>query len=303
MKKIYVSLIGGFGNQLFIYAFSRYLMNQYNVRVILDSSFYQNSNIKVYLKKFNLKNIYLENIFIKKFKYLKFLQIFPYKSRYLFLKFFFQTKLKNIYFEKRVDLSFFYRKPHDSSYICSNKNFKINNLDYIYGYFQNEKYFKKIVDLKNEIIPISSISKVKVLNIFKEINKNSSALHIRSSESNDYNFNMVDHKYFAKAIKKLKQNGVLNFYVFTDDIKEAEKLIKKIKNFNNYKFIHTYSLNTIEEFYLMSLFKNIIISISTFSWWAAFLNHENKKNIVQPSFWFKNSPVPKSLKIDKSIII
>ena len=63
MKKIYVSLIGGFGNQLFIYAFSRYLMNQYNVRVILDSSFYQNSNIKVYLKKFNLKNIFsLKNL-------------------------------------------------------------------------------------------------------------------------------------------------------------------------------------------------------------------------------------------------
>ena len=303
MKTVYVSLIGGFGNQLFIYAFSRYLIKKYNVKVVLDTSFYQSSNIKIYLKKFNLKKIYFENIFIKKFKYLKYLQFFPYKSRHLLLKLFFHTKLKNIYFEKRVDLGYFFRKPHDLSYICNNKNFNINQIDYIYGYFQNEKYFKKNIDFEKGLIPISLVSKIKVQNIFKEINKDSSAMHIRSSESNDYNFSMVDQKYFREAIKKLKQKNILNFYIFSDNVKEAEKLIQKIDNFNNYKIVDTYSLSIIEEFYLMSLFKNIIISISTFSWWAAFLNHKNKKNIVQPSLWFKNSPVPKSMIIDKSIII
>ena len=55
MKKIYVSLIGGFGNQLFIYAFSKYLSKKFNIKVILDTSFYQTSKIKIEIEKFNIK--------------------------------------------------------------------------------------------------------------------------------------------------------------------------------------------------------------------------------------------------------
>ncbi len=303
MKKIYVSLIGGFGNQLFIYAFSKYLSKKFNIKVILDTSFYQTSKIKIELEKFNIKKIYKEDIFNEKFKYLKFLQVIPYEKRYLFLRIFFFSKIKHIFFEKRVDLDFFYRKPHDLSYICNDKNFKTKNIDYIYGYFQNEKYFYRDFNLEKELVPTSRMSQNKIKNIYSKIKENSCAMHIRSFDSNDYNFTMLNHNYFMKAIQSIEKKGISKFYIFTDNVKHAKSIIQKIDKFNNYKFIKLYSLNTIEEFYLMSLFKNIIISISTFSWWAAFLGHSKKDNIVQPSIWFKNLPLPKSLKINKSIIL
>ncbi len=38
----------------------------------------------------------------------------------------------------------------------------------------------------------------------------------------------------------------------------------------------------------MTKCKHHIISNSTFSWWSAFLNKNNKKLIIYPSVWFKN---------------
>ena len=48
-----------------------------------------------------------------------------------------------------------------------------------------------------------------------------------------------------KAIKRIEKR-ISEFYIFTDDIKQAKNIIQKIDMFNNYKFIKLYSLNTIE---------------------------------------------------------
>ena len=40
----------GFGNQLFIYAFSKYLSKKFNIKVILDTSFYQTSKLRLKLR-------------------------------------------------------------------------------------------------------------------------------------------------------------------------------------------------------------------------------------------------------------
>ena len=96
--------------------------------------------------------------------------------------------------------------------------------------------------------------------------------------------------------------NIEKFIIFTDNINYSRNIVKNLKNLKNFLFINEYQLSTIEEFYLLSKFENIITSISTYSWWAAFLNNK-KDHIIQPNFWFKNTELPKSLKIENSILL
>ena len=59
-----------------------------------------------------------------------------------FLEFFF-SKIKHIFFEKSRS-RFFYRKPHDLSYICNDKNFKLKTLIIYMVIFRMKNIFIKI---------------------------------------------------------------------------------------------------------------------------------------------------------------
>ena len=302
MKKIHLSLIGGLGNQLFVYAFACHLIKKYKVHIIFDTSFYSYSKIKIKINQLNVNKLDTKNLYGKRFAFLKFFQVLPEKYRHHFIKFF---SINNIKYEKGVDLERFHRNPPNSNFIFEFNDKEINSIDYLYGYFQNKYYLTNVLkELQKKFEPKSLTSKKKVLTIFDMIKDKSCALHIRSMNLVNENFmEMVDTNYYSKALDYFKDKDIKIFYIFTDNIKDATKTLNKINNFKNYKFINIYQLSTIEEFYLLSQFTNIITSISTFSWWAAFLNFQSKSNIIQPSVWFKHYHLPDSLKIDGSIIL
>lgn len=108
---------------------------------------------------------------------------------------------------------------------------------------------------------------------------NSTSLHIRRGDYiTDYG-SAVGTNYYEQAIEYIKSfDKDTHFYVFSDDIEWAKENIKH----ENLHFVSDGSMNMLEEFFVMSSCKNQIITNSSFSWWAAWLNENEKKIIVAP---------------------
>ena len=63
----------------------------------------------------------------------------------------------------------------------------------------------------------------------------------------------------------------------------------KVQWAREFIFIENNSLE--QDFYLLSLLKKVIITNSTFAWWAAYLNPSLEKEIVNPWPWHDYSSI------------
>lgn len=86
--------------------------------------------------------------------------------------------------------------------------------------------------------------------------------------------------FFGFALNEMKARN-LELLVFCEDIAYARDVLGEGYNAT---YLAEYSLTDIEEFYLMSLCKNIVVSNSTFSWWAAYLNRNITKKVFAPVY-------------------
>lgn len=249
---IIIRILGGLGNQLFIYAFGRALEINYGLDVSFDT--YSGFKRDAYNRKFELNNF---NVKIKK-----------------------ATAYDSFYFPLRKRLGFITKILYlGSFYLEEYQNFSIENLVeiekkykkvFIQGYFQKAEFFENIKeDLKKEIVltrPLSDEGKY-LLDKIRE--SNSVAVHIRLKERANKN----NWKFYIDNINRLKKdlNNPL-FFIFSDDIKSCkdnlapESFLIFIENTSDH----------LEDFWLMKHCKHFIISNSTFSWWAKFLGTQTK---------------------------
>ena len=170
---------------------------------------------------------------------------------------FYRFEEKNSYFEK-IDLGY--------SHIS------------IHGYFQSILYFRQIdkylqdVFLKYNSQPRS----------YKNI-----AVHVRLGDyltrKNRKIYIQQPVEYYTKGIAILVekyniQSPKITF--FTNDKKEFES--KYLEKFEKYD-LEISTLNTLDSFKNLLLFQNIVISNSTFSWWAAWAS---QASTVAPLNWY-----------------
>jgi len=149
----------------------------------------------------------------------------------------------------------------------------------IRGYFQSYKYINR--DLVLDQFSFSP----QILNFLKsnysEIqNSNYTSIHVRRGDylKLPYKHPFCGLRYYKKAIKLIGKNE--KFVVTSDDIQWCKKHLK----LSNVIFIENTS--PIIDMCIQSLCKNNIISNSSFSWWAAYLNKNNNKVVIAPSYWF-----------------
>lgn len=148
----------------------------------------------------------------------------------------------------------------------------------IEGYFQSYKYFESFEDqIRNEFIFKPEIMEKCKNNLLKFVNPIS--LHIRRGDYvNHPNFWTVTAEYLAEALEALPK-GNYSYLVFSDDIDWCKQIF-------NEDFYFMEGNSKFEDLCLMSLCKHNIISNSSYSWWAAWLNSNISKTVIAPKNWF-----------------
>jgi hypothetical protein len=164
--------------------------------------------------------------------------------------------------------------------------------------FQNVKYIKHGIDLLKTFV-VNKIKKdKKIIQLFYEIIQTAPidefcALHIRRGDYTDKEnqsvYPLYGEDYYTKGLKKIG-NKIKTLVIFSDDKHIAFDFFKGY----NIVRISDFNLTDYQEFQLLSLFKNIIIANSTYSFWGAICDLEKDKRKIAPTLWSWRADFQKS---------
>jgi hypothetical protein len=107
---------------------------------------------------------------------------------------------------------------------------------------------------------------------------------------------ILNSNYYLESINKMRDIGVNKFLVITDDVKFSKILLPDIEIYGSStsgikdlnQASHHIGGDISVDFSLLNSCKNVIISASSFSWWAVWLN-KNIQNVIAPKYWAANS--------------
>ena len=171
---------------------------------------------------------------------------------------------------------------------------------YLNGYWQSERYFSD-PDVQRRLRqdftldPAQVITKQPVWETLAQIrNTESVSIHIRRGDYIEPEFAVVygdicTGEYYVRAVDYiLEREPRAVFYLFSDD-REWTK-----KHFDGERFVVAGGddvLSDTEDMLLMSQCKHNIIANSSFSWWASWLNGNEKKMVVAPEKWLNTKDI------------
>lgn len=172
--------------------------------------------------------------------------------------------------------------------------FLINNNEsiYFFGPFANYHYFR---DIEEEIKDIYFFPRIEDENNkkYKEQikNCNSVSIHVRIGDYVKEGIQLTSKKFYNQAIREIEEReSNVKFFVFTDDIVYAKKNFADKKKFVIIE--GNMGKNCFRDMQLMSLCKHNITANSTFSFWGAFLNRNNRKIVISPNLPYTGGKCP-----------
>ena len=174
---------------------------------------------------------------------------------------------------------------------------KLSDNTKLFGFYQTPKYFEDYKEIVREWFKIDLDEKTKLILEKYPIDKYC-YIHLRATDYKHHTHWYLDFEFYKKSIQYIKEkNPSISFLVITDDIEESKKIFPEFDCISNEMMV---------DFNLMLNSKFLIISNSTFSWWAAWL--KDKEIIIAPDNWLNyNKPhlgfYPKDIKTKEFIYI
>ena len=163
---------------------------------------------------------------------------------------------------------------------------------YLKGYWQSEKYFSDEADVIRRELSVSLPPTGKNAEFFRKIQETPSiAIHVRRGDYVSNPKALAFHgtcppNYYLSAVEHIIKETNRDYiaYIFSDDCTWARKNIKL--PCNTVIVDHNKSDSAHEDLRLMAACQHQVISNSTFSWWAGWLNTSSEKVVVAPDRWF-----------------
>jgi hypothetical protein len=269
---IIIKMSGGLGNQMFQYAFGRGLSIEYDVSVKYDISGFQED--RIYRREFNLDCF---NLTIDLLDEISIAEDKP--------------GLRNIINRSWNRLTPYYKRiiVYEKIPYLFDSHISVysNNKTYV-GYWQSVMYFVNIENIiRNDFTFKDTFRKNSFL---REINDcDSVGVHIRRYHKTKESYKnsiyaYISNEYYMNAIKYLENiSPSIHLFIFSNDIEVAKEVIgTRLPT----TYVSGQGYNDHEEMELLSNCKYQIISNSSFSWWAAWLNANPKKIVISPRIWF-----------------
>jgi hypothetical protein len=265
-----IKMIGGLGNQMFIYAFYLQMRKRFpGTRIDLSD-----------MRHYHAHNGYeLDRVFgisDNEFCIAK-----PLKKVLEFL--FFKVILE--------------RKQNLETMEAFTKSYAYPFL-YFKGFYQSERFFK---DVEGEVRQAFAFDLNKAnaesQTLARQIQENPHAvsLHVRRGDYMEPKFykrygTVCSQAYFQRAVEMmLAQVPQAHFYIFSDDVEWVQQNLRlpraTVVSCNR-------GADSWQDMMLMSLCRHNIICNSTFSWWGAWLNANPEKRVIAPSRWLADVDMP-----------
>lgn len=303
---IFLSYEGGLGNQMFQYAFGRFIEKRFEEEVVYDTSKYLHEKIE--FRDFELNSFNIS----KEWKHAE-----TRKSRVsrFGILYYFYLVITSVYLLVNKK-----RRKRDAKLVgVKIYQFITNKLGFYRVHFNEKLYLfdsltrKKIVrgmwfypdivkslgeELKDELTVITPLN-LENEGMLNEIRStNSVGVHIRRGDYVQLGLVICDIEYYKRCMKRmadLVDNPV--FYIFSDDIDWVKANLD-----TPYRLVFVDNHNSApEDMRLFYSCHHFIMSNSTFSWWGAYLGRCPDKKVIVPEIWAKGAK-PSTLIMDDWLV-
>ncbi len=283
---ILARLTGGFGNQLFQYAFAKAVANRLHTELVLDTSLLGKSNEddQVVLRYFDLDLIQVKERLATEREVRQFSNVSSSGA---------VDKIKLKLALKTGRINWFVQNGHQ---LEVKRSLTIKDNTAIVGRFQSEHFFEDAYDeVKSSLLPSNIPVNQRTKELYKSLEgKTKIVLHIRRG---DY----VTHPTFSKTIgalaisyyedalqhvkNQLDKEEEVAVLIVSDDIVWCKE---NLSHLNGVIVDQEKSkIGFASDFWLLTQADYLIISNSTFSWWGGWLAeaHGKCKMICAPAIW------------------